>query len=80
MAVLPGWQGEGVAGVLLARVEADLRGLKRARMTLGTTRVLERAMRFYERNGFRRDGKIGDFFGMELFEYVKDLAARPDHT
>jgi len=31
-------------------------------------------MRFYEKNGFRRSGKVTDFYGMPLFEYVKTLA------
>ena len=73
MAVRSSWQGRGVAGELLQTVEADLRAQKCARMSLGTTKVLERAMRFYERNGFRRYGEVGDFFGMELFDYEKDL-------
>ncbi len=34
----------------------------------------KRAIRFYERNGFRPSGKIKDFFAMPLFEYVKILA------
>jgi len=33
-------------------------------------------MRFYERHGYRRSGKIGDFFGMALIEYVKVLKAK----
>jgi hypothetical protein len=30
-------------------------------------------MRFYERNGYRRTGKVGDFFGMPRIEYAKEL-------
>jgi hypothetical protein len=30
-------------------------------------------MRFYERHGYRRSGRISDFFGMPLIEYVKVL-------
>jgi len=37
-------------------------------------RFLERAMRFYEKHGYRRSSKVSDFFGMPLFEYVKTLA------
>jgi putative acetyltransferase len=73
MAVVPAWHGRGVAQVLLDRVEADARSLGCGRLTLDTTAPLERAVRFYERNGFRASGKVGDFFGMALFEYVKPL-------
>jgi hypothetical protein len=34
---------------------------------------LQRAMQLYEKNGFCRSGKVSDFFGMNLFEYVKVL-------
>jgi len=30
-------------------------------------------MGFYEKSGYRRSGKVGDFFGMPPFEYVKNL-------
>jgi hypothetical protein len=44
-----------------------------ARLTLDTTEPLKRATRFYERNDFRPSGVVSDFFGMPLFEYIKDL-------
>jgi hypothetical protein len=31
------------------------------------------AIRFYERNGYAHSGKVFDFFGMPLHEYVKQL-------
>jgi GNAT superfamily N-acetyltransferase len=73
MAVLPGWQGTGVAAQLLQAAEGELRSSHCRRVTLDTTEPLLRAMRFYERNGYRRSGKVDDFFGMRLFEYVKNL-------
>src|SRR5262249_44750371 len=45
------------------------------RVRLDTTRHLGRAIRFYETHGFRASGRVSDFFGMELFEYVKTLGA-----
>jgi ribosomal protein S18 acetylase RimI-like enzyme len=71
MAVLPGWQGAGVAGRLLKTAEAELRASGCSRISLDTTQPLQRAIRFYEKNGFRPSGKVTDFFGMPLFEYVK---------
>jgi len=73
MAVLPEYQGRGVAAALLARVEADLRGLNCVSVTLETTGPLTRAVHFYEKNGFSRTAEIFSFFGMELLGYRKDL-------
>jgi GNAT superfamily N-acetyltransferase len=73
MAVLPEWQGRGVAEQLLATAEQELRTRGCARITLDTTAPLQRAIRFYEKHGYRASGKVGDFFGMPLFEYAKNL-------
>jgi ribosomal protein S18 acetylase RimI-like enzyme len=76
MAVLPDCQGAGVAQQLLERAETELRARKCTRVTLDTTEPLRRAIRFYERHGYRPSGKVSDFFGMPLYEYVKDLRGR----
>jgi ribosomal protein S18 acetylase RimI-like enzyme len=73
MAVLPEWQGRGIAERLLQTAEHELADRNCSRITLDTTEPLQRAMRFYERRGYRRSGKVTDFFGMPLHEYVKDL-------
>lgn len=71
MAVLPAWQGAGVAKALLDTVEWDLRDRGAGRITLDTTRPLARAIAFYTRNGYKPTGVIGNFFGMELIEFAK---------
>jgi N-acetylglutamate synthase-like GNAT family acetyltransferase len=73
MAVFPWCQGAGIAQQLLEQAELELRAKKCIRITLDTTEPLKRATRFYERNGFRPSGRVTDFFGMPLFEYVKSL-------
>jgi len=73
MAVLPEWHGQGVAAKLLAAIEAWLLSRSIKRMTLDTTLPLAAAMKFYEKHGYHRSGKIGDFFGMPLIEYEKRL-------
>ncbi len=73
MAVLPDWQGTGVATALLQTAEAELVKLECQCITLDTTQPLKRAARFYERNGFSPSGRVSDFFGMNLYEYVKPL-------
>jgi GNAT superfamily N-acetyltransferase len=73
MAVLPEWQGSGVATQLLQAVESDLKARNCTRITLDTTNPLQRAVRFYERHGYRRSGLVGDYSGMPLHELVKFL-------
>jgi ribosomal protein S18 acetylase RimI-like enzyme len=73
MAVLPDFQGRGVADELLLTAEDELRALGCARVTLDTTRPLERARRFYEIYGYTITGRVNDFFGMPLYEYEKQL-------
>jgi ribosomal protein S18 acetylase RimI-like enzyme len=77
MAVLPEIQGHGVADRLLERAEAELMKENCSRISLDTTEPLERAMRFYERHGYRRSGRTQDFFGMTLIEYLKLLKHAP---
>src|SRR5262245_32369362 len=71
MAVLPDWQGSGVASALLQAAEAEIRNQHCKRVTLDTTEPLARAVRFYARHGFRLSGRVSDFFGMPLHEWVK---------
>jgi len=73
MAVLPEWLGRGIAERLLRAAEAEIAQQGCCRITLDTTEPLQRAMRFYEKHGYRRSGRQTDFFGMPLHEYVKDL-------
>ena len=74
MAVRPNWQGKGVAGALLQGALEHLRSAGCRLVTLDTTLPLARATRFYEKNDFRKSGKVTDFFGMPLIEYVREFA------
>lgn len=76
MAVRPEGQGQGIAERLLARAETELRRKKCTRVTLDTTQPLRRAIRFYEKHGYRASGNVADFFGMPLFEYAKRLSGK----
>lgn len=78
MAVLPEWQGKGIARALLKAVESELRRNRCELVTLDTTEPLLRAMRFYEKQGYRASGRVSDFFGMRLIEYSKSLARSLD--
>src|SRR5262245_19908296 len=73
MAVLPAFQGYGVAERLLAAAETALAADGCSRVTLDTTEPLQRAIRFYRRHGYHPSGRVQDFYGMPLFEYQKLL-------
>jgi ribosomal protein S18 acetylase RimI-like enzyme len=73
MAVRPECQGTGVASILLDTAVNALAQRNCRFVTLDTVAALERAVRFYRRAGFIPSGKVADFFGMPLYEYVKYL-------
>ncbi len=74
MAVLPAARGYDIGGALLSEVErfATEHGAKR--LLLSTTPFLARAIRLYERNGFRRaEEGPRDLFGTPLFTMTREL-------
>lgn len=73
MAVLPDWQGTGVASALLRAAEVELEKRGSAVITLDTTEPLVRAIRFYQRHGYSASGRVANYFGMPLYEYRKGL-------
>ena len=80
MAVRPEQQGSSVATALLAHAEQELLNAGCSAITLNTTEPLKQAMRFYEKHGYRATGRVGDFFGMPLFEYRKQIDAKPESS
>jgi GNAT superfamily N-acetyltransferase len=73
MAVVPSWQGTNTASALVQAAETELRNHQCKFITLDTTEPLKRAIRFYQKCGFSASGRVSDFFGMPLYEYVKSL-------
>ena len=73
MAVNPEWHGSGLSASLLETAEDELSKAGCKTITLDTTEPLNRAICFYEKNGFRPSGKIRCFFGMPLIEFSKPL-------
>jgi GNAT superfamily N-acetyltransferase len=74
MGVLPAGRGRGVGELLLRQIEdyASQRGY--GRLVLSTTPFLHRAIRLYERFGFRRSEEGShDLLGTPLFTMVKNL-------
>ena len=72
-AVAPSFQGSGVAQTLLRRVELEAQEYGCRVVTLGTTPVLKRAMRFYHRCGYQQLTSNRDFHGMPLHVFQKQL-------
>ena len=75
MAVRPEWQGHGIARRLLMAAEHHLIRSGCSRITLDTTDPLTKAICLYESCGFVRSGRVEDYFGMPLYEFVKWLPA-----
>ena len=73
MAVLPELRGSGLAAALLTEIEMWLKNHGCKRITLDTTLPLNAAIKFYENNGYKRSGRLEDFFDMPLVEYVKQF-------
>jgi GNAT superfamily N-acetyltransferase len=71
MAVLPAWSGCGVAPLLLHAAETYLAEQGCAIVTLDTTAPLRPAVAFYQKYGYRRSGRVSEFFGMPLYEFEK---------
>lgn len=68
IAVLPAFQGGGLGGLLIAHVEAALRGLgaQSARVLIVETSSLERfalTRRFYRDHGYDEEARIREFYG-----------------
>jgi len=76
MAVVPSARGRSAGELLLRRVEEFALAHGHERLTLTTTPFLSRAIRLYERAGFRPTGRALELFGTPLFEMSKDLSAR----
>ncbi len=78
MAALPAARGLGVGRLLFAEVERYAAEHGFARLFLSTTPFLTRAIRLYERLGFRRtDDGPHDLCGTQLFTMVKPLESSP---
>lgn len=78
MAVLPAFQGVGVAQRLLEAAEAELYAAGCSYITLDTTDPLVRAIHFYTKHGYRSTDRVQDFFGMPLHEFRKDLSPKKE--
>lgn len=80
MAVIPIARGKGVGHDLLSHIENFAKANSVSRLFLSTTPFLDRAIRLYERFGFRRtDQGPHELFGTPLFTMEKFLLPRTGH-
>lgn len=77
MAVRTAWHGTGAAQSLLETAEAALHARRCQRISLDTTQPLQRAVSFYLKNGFKPTGTVRPFFGMPIYEFVKEFMTDP---
>lgn len=82
MAVSPAARGRGIGELLLQRIEAYAIDHNCKRMYLSTTPFLDRAIRLYERFGFRRASEgPHDLSGTPLFTMARAVGASAwDHS
>jgi len=77
MAVLPGARGQKVGEMLLKLIEDYASPREFVRLYLSTTPFLTRAIRLYERMGFKRSRKGShELFGTPLFTMEKTIELR----
>jgi len=77
MAIIPTARGQGIGELLLEEIESFARRQSYQRLVLSTTPFLSRAIRLYERAGFRRSSEgPHDLFGTTLFSMAKILRPR----
>ena len=77
MAVRPTSRGLGIGELLLAKVEEFAEAAGFRRLFLSTTPFLDRAIRLYERGGFRRtDEGPHNLYGTPLFTMEKVLSGK----
>jgi GNAT superfamily N-acetyltransferase len=81
--VLPAWRGSGLAHRLLDTAEAHARDARAGRLALWSDTRFDRAHRFYEKRGYRRDGPIralSDKSNTLEFGYAKACSERVIET
>ena len=76
MAVVPRYEGQGVASALLTAALRHARKDGPSRVTLETTAPLRRATRFYLDHGFRPTGRTRHWGGMQLFGFERTARRR----
>jgi ribosomal protein S18 acetylase RimI-like enzyme len=72
MAVHPDFQREGIGGFIMDNIFdiTEKKGIKK--IILETSKPLKNAFNFYEKHGFKKTGVFRDFYGVTIFEMIRE--------
>jgi ribosomal protein S18 acetylase RimI-like enzyme len=73
MAVEPDYQNKGVGLFILENIFDIAKNENIKKISLESFKPLKKAVRFYEKHGFKKTGIIKDLYGNEIFEMIKIL-------
>ena len=72
MAVKPEYHGKGAGSMLLKETDRIAYEKQCSKLILETSAPLTDAIRLYEKFGYERTGKTTDYYGVTIFEMVKE--------
>ncbi len=73
MAVHPDFQRKGIGCFMLDNIYYIAEKKKIKKIVLESSEPLYNALDFYEKYGFKKTGFTRDFYGVEIFEMIKNL-------
>lgn len=73
MAVKPEYHGKGVGSMLLKEIDKIASEKQCSKSILETSAPLTDAIRLYEKFGYKRTGRTTDYYGVTIFEMVKEV-------
>ena len=73
MAVHPDFQRIGIGVFMLDKIFYIAEKKKIKKLVLESSEPLFNALNFYEKNGFKKTGSSRDFYGVEIFEMIKNI-------
>jgi len=73
MAVHPDFQGKGFGLFILRKIDMFAKKNNYKFISLDTSKPLKRAIKFYKNFGFEFTGNNQDFYGVKIFEMIKEI-------
>lgn len=72
MVVDPDFQRKGIGRFILENIISFAKKRKIKKFVLESSKPLNNALNFYEKHGFKKTGYTRDFYGIEIFEMIKE--------
>ena len=76
MAVKPKYQGKGIGMKILKEIDKIARKKEYKTMSLECFYPLKKAISLYKKCGFKRTGKTRDYYGIKIFEMLREVRER----